>query len=94
MAKRVAVQRFGSPMQNILQKGGGHILPGEANIRPEAKVGCVKPGGGRNADLGMKDALPGFEWLTSYDTAPNPGVDNGQAVYPHASKSQGESSNG
>jgi hypothetical protein len=79
--------------QNLLQKGGPHIVSGEMSISPEKKVASVKPGGGRNQDQASRDALPGFEWLTSHTTATSKDV-NGQGVYPKASKSTKESSNG
>jgi len=63
---------------------------------PTDKPGFVKPGGGRNKDMGGMDAMPEFEGMTSYKSAPpmQPRTDYGQDTYPPTNKSKDESSKG
>lgn len=82
-----------------LPKGGYHVPASEyegIGSSPADKPGFVKPGGGRNKDMGGMDAMPEFEGMTSYKSTPpiQSRTDFGQATYLPANKSKDESSKG
>ncbi len=67
-----------------LAKRESHIT--EQKVPSMDKPGYVKPGNGRNQDIAGKDAMPGFEGLTTYKSTQRVDLDNRQSVYPPANK--------